>query len=105
MKLKWVDHDCDDGAYWLEDLPDPLAVWCAEATFAKALPDLILNMIIEHAMELMWVEVRTAASIERITVMLEAFQNSKVSNFQNAAWLMLSNMLLAYLLVSGTTSG
>ena len=80
---------------WLQDLPDPLAVWCAEATFAKALPDFILDMIIEHAVELMFVEVWTAAGIERVTIMLKAFQNSKVSNFQNAARMMLDNMPLA----------
>ena len=83
--MKWVDRSWDDDAMWLQDLPDPLAVWCAEATFAEALPDFILDMIIEHAVELMFVEVRTAAGIERVTVMLEAFQNSKASNFQNAA--------------------
>ena len=38
-----------------------------EATFVKALPDFVLNMIIEHTVELMWVEVRTAAGIERVT--------------------------------------
>ena len=80
---------------WLQDLPDPLAVWCAEATFAKALPGIILDMVIEHAVELMFVEVRTAAGIERVTVMLEAFRNSKASNFQNAARMMLDNMPLA----------
>ena len=49
-------------------------------SFAKALPDFILGMIIGHAVELMCVEVRTAAGIERATGMPEAFQNSKASN-------------------------